>query len=141
MSVLMIGATEREKIAAIVAHAKAHPVPLEQVMRGKRREGALLWEDRVDTADLIRPPDEHVIFPGGFRAAFSIEEQPGGKYVHLSVSVFGRSKKGAMPHPEAVRMIAEEFGITDPQHVWSEEYEPGEFAVNVLARLSDDGIE
>ena len=53
---------------------------------------------------------------------------------HLSVSVFGRAKKGACPSPEAVQMIAEEFGVPFPaDRMWMEEFDPGEFAINLVS--------
>jgi len=132
MSVLMIGAAEREQIAAIIAEAKAHPVPLSKIREGILDDTDVLkFEDRKTFG---RPPSHHVLFPGNFRAAYSCEEQPAGFCSHLSVSVEGRSRKGMMPHPEAVRMIAEEFGVPfPPDNSWIEEFAPGEFAINLLS--------
>ena len=62
MAVLMIGATEREKITKVIAYANS-PV--------------LKLEDRKNV-DTVRPASAHILFPGGYRAAFSIEEQPSG---------------------------------------------------------------
>jgi hypothetical protein len=132
MAVLMIGATEREKIAEIIAHAKAHPVRFETVRKGVVDDtDTLRLEDRVPGIE--RPPSAHMVFPGGYRAAFSIEEQPAGFCSHLSISVMGR-RKGMMPSLEAVQMIAEEFGVPfPPDKGWNEEFEPGEYAVNLLS--------
>ena len=47
----------------------------------------------------------------GFRCVFSIEEQQFGWTRHLSISVDSTDK---MPHVEAVRMLAVEFGIDKP---------------------------
>jgi hypothetical protein len=81
-----------------------------------------------------RPPSQHVIFRGGYRAAFSIEQQPCGFCTHLSISVFGRSRSGMMPSLEAVQMIAEEFGVPfPPDECWNEEFDAGEYAVNLLS--------
>jgi hypothetical protein len=76
-----------------------------------------------------------MIFPGGYRVAYSIEEQPPGLCSHLSISVMDRAKPGMMPSPEAVKMIAEAFGVSFPDgaHIWSEEFDPGEYAVNIVA--------
>jgi hypothetical protein len=133
MAMLMIGETEREKIAEIVAYAKAHPVTFDQL-----RKGAFTDAEVVELKDrkpgFERPPSQHVLFPGGYRAAYSVEQQAAGLCTHISVSVWGRHKKGAMPSPQAVEMICEEFGVPFPaDKMWIEEFDPGEFAVNLLS--------
>src|SRR4051812_35973987 len=105
MAVLMVGVTERERIAEVIAYAKANPVPLELVKQGiADRTDVLELKDRK--LGFARPPSAHMEFPGGYRAAFSIEQQPEpvGRCSHLSISVAGRSVKGAMPGVEAVKM-------------------------------------
>jgi hypothetical protein len=135
MAVLMIGATEREKIAEIIAYAKAHPLPVDDLrkcMVANHDATTVRLDDRQPGHQ--RPPSQHIIFPGGFHAAFSIEAQPAGLCTHLSVSVVGRSKKGACPSPEAVQMIAAEFGVPFPaDKMWMEEFDPGEFAINLVS--------
>jgi hypothetical protein len=133
MSVLIIGEIERAKIAEVVAYAKAHPILLDTV-----REGAVPFTDTLKLKDrrpgFERPPSQHVLFPGGYRAAFSIEQQPAGLCSHLSISVFGRSKKGMMPSLEVVKMVCEEFGVPfPPDHGWNEEFDPGEYAINLVS--------
>jgi hypothetical protein len=134
MAVLMIGAVEREEIAKIIAYAKAHPVLFELIRQGVMDDTAVLeLKDRKRT-DTVRPASAHIMFPGGFHAAFSIEQQPLGLCSHLSISVEGRAKKDAMPSPEAVQMIAEEFGVPFPaDKMWMEEFDPGEFAINLVS--------
>lgn len=138
MPMLIIGEAEKEQIAKLVAHAKANPVTLEWLRQfGTNSNDAnhMKFEDRKPGAE--RPPNEHIIFPGNYRATYSIEEQPFGMCAHLSISVFGRDKPGMMPSPPAVAMIAEEFGVPCPaEHMWTEEYEPGQFAINMLSRLA-----
>jgi hypothetical protein len=136
MAVLMIGATEREKIAQIIERAKRRPVLFEQVRQGIADDTDVLrLQDRKP--GFVRPPSAHVSFPGGYRAAFSIEEQPPGMCSHLSVSVEGRSKPGMMPSPEAVAAIAEEFGVPfPPNKSWVEEYAPGEYAINLVSLIT-----
>jgi hypothetical protein len=133
MAVLMIGAAEREKIAEIIAYAKAFPLPLSLLRQGSVDDTPVLkLEDRKPGT--VRPQSAGIIFPGGYRAMFSIEEQPAGFCSHLSISVEGRAKKGMMPSEPAVQMIAEEFGMPYPaDKMWIEEFEPGEFAVNLLS--------
>ena len=133
MAVLIIGETERKEIAQVIAHAKAHPVLFEKIRQGVVDDTAVLeLKDRKPGFE--RPASQHVVFPGSYRAAFSIEQQPPGLCSHLSVSVFGRAKKGACPSPEAVEMIAQEFGVPYPaDKMWMEEFEPGEYAINLLS--------
>ena len=133
MAVLIIGATEREKIAEIVAYAKAHPLTFDVLRKSIAGDTTILkLEDRQPGHE--RPPSQHMIFPGGYRAAFSIEQQPPGLCTHLSISVMGRAKKGMMPNPAAVGMIAEEFGVPYPaDKMWIEEFDPGEFAINLVS--------
>ena len=132
MPVLIIGAAERAKIAAAVAYAKAHPI-LFSVLR----EGAVSDKEVVRLQDrkpgFERPASQHIEFPGGYRASYSVEQQPAGMCSHLSISVFGRAKPGRMPSVEAIKMIAQAFGVPFPaDRMWSEEFDPGEFAVNLL---------
>jgi hypothetical protein len=134
MPILFIGETETKRIAEIVAYAKAHPVTLETLRAGASPDKPVIkLEDRKPGME--RPPSQHMIFPGGYRAAYSIEEQPTGLCSHLSISVMDRAKPGMMPSPEAVKMIAEAFGVPFPDgvHIWSEEFDPGEYAVNIVA--------
>lgn len=133
MAVLIIGETEREQIAKLIAYAKAHPVLLETVREGAMADRSVLeLKDRKPGFE--RPPSQNVVFPGGYRAAFSIEQQPPGLCSHLSISVEGRAKKGMMPSEPAVKMIAEEFGVPYPaDRIWIEEFDPGEFAINLVS--------
>lgn len=134
MSVLMIGATEREKIKRVIERAKKRPMPLSRVREGAVDDTSLLkLEDRKP--GFVRPRTAQVDFPGGYRAAFSIEEQPAGLCTHLSVGVENRSRKGMMPSEEAVKLICKEFGVPFPANggMWIEEYEPGEYAINLVS--------
>lgn len=132
MPVLMIGPAEREVIARIIEYAKAHPITFDVLRKGVVTDKPLIMlEDRQPGFE--RPKSAWMQFPGGYEAAYSVEVQPAGLCAHLSVSVVGRGRKGMCPSPEAVAMIAAAFGVTIPAHkVWTEEYEPGEFSINVL---------
>lgn len=138
MAALIIGATEQAQINKLVAYAKAHPIPLDVIRAGAVPDTEMVrLQDRKPGFE--RPASQHVVLPGGFRAAFSIEQQPAGYCSHLSISVMGRAKKGAMPHPMAVAMICEAFGVPfPPDRGWTEEFDPGEFAVNLLSILEPD---
>src|SRR5882672_2893933 len=113
MAVLIIGATERERIAEMIAYAKAHPLSFDVMRKSMVADTKMLkLQDRLPGHE--RPPSQHIEFPGGYRAAYSVEAQPAGYCSHLSVSVFGRPRKGAMPSEQAVKMICEEFGVPYP---------------------------
>ena len=131
MAVLIVGETERARIAEMKAYAKAHPVTFDTKNVATDTE-VLELKDRPP--GLERPPSQHMIFPGSYRAAYSVEAQPVGLCSHLSISVEGRSRKGMMPSPQAVEMIAEEFGVPYPaDKMWIEEFDPGEFAINLVS--------
>jgi hypothetical protein len=131
MTILMIGTTERERIAEMIAYAKAHPVTFD--FRNVATDKPVL-ELKDRPPGMERPPSQHLVLPGGYRCAFSIEQQPAGLCTHLSISVEGRAKKGMMPSPPAVQMIAEEYGVPYPaDKMWLEEFDPGEFAVNLVS--------
>lgn len=129
MRVLAIG--EAERLAIRDALARAPTIDRATIERFGLGGGV----DHLAIADrppeFARPQSAQVIIPQGYRCAVTFEDQPCGRVLHLSVSVVG--EPGAMPHPLAVEMIAEEFGCVAIAKVYTEEYEPGEFAVNVLS--------
>jgi hypothetical protein len=133
MAVLIIGATERERIAEMIAYANAHALTFDKMREAIVSDRPLLkLEDRKPGFE--RPPSQHVVLPGGYRCAFSVEQQPAGFCSHLSISVEGRSRKGMMPSLEAVQTIAQEFGVPfPPDKGWTEEFDPGEYAINLLS--------
>lgn len=136
MAFLIIGETEQAEIAKLIADAKAHILPFDMVRQGAIDHTDVLTLDqrRRMLPDFVRPRSAHMVFPGGYRAAFSFEQQPPGLCSHLSISVEGRPKKGSMPSPPAVQMIAEAFGVPFPgDKAWMEEYEPGEYAINMVS--------
>lgn len=139
MATLLIGEREKADIAAAIQRARRHPVPLDFV-----RAAAVPDKPLVTLADrkpgFTRPTKlEQVLIPIGYRAAVSVEEQPPGVCLHLSISV-ERADPKWMPSLAAVKMIAREFGIdfTTARRqgfIWQEEYEPGRHAINLLKVL------
>jgi len=127
---LVIDDNVRREIEAAVALAASRPVPLEVVMSFSKNEHAdhIALADRP--ADVRRPESQHVFIPIGYRASISFEQQPSGLVRHLSVSV---DRPGMVPNMLAVGMLAEAFGFQHgaPRQIWSEEFEPGQFAINV----------
>jgi hypothetical protein len=134
MPVLVIGAAERKQIKKLIEEELKHPLPLSMVSKGFGDDRALLHLAERQPG-FERPAASHIVFPGGYRVAFSFEEQPIGLCSHLSISVMGRKRKGMMPSPEAVEMICEEFGVPfPPLRGWTEEFEPGEYAINLVSK-------
>lgn len=139
MRLLIITEEIRSKIKAAVVEAQKRPIPMDKVRdqsMGLVRVGS---DEAMHTLKLSdRQPgwkraykSQQVLIPMGYRASFSIEEQPAGMTKHLSVSV-DEGKEGRMPNPQAVEMIAQEFGIKEWHQVWNEEFAPGCFAINIL---------
>lgn len=136
MPILIIGEVERRQIEKVKKRARREPVRMTADDISELTPLMDKTQLRLDErpAKFIRPPSFYVNFPGGYSAAFSYEVQPAGLCAHLSVSVRGRERKGMMPSPEAVKAIAEEFGMADDiEKTWIEEFEPGEFAINLIS--------
>lgn len=135
MAVLMIGATERERIAEVIAFAKANPVRFdvdELVEKVPQNTNALRLTDRPPGME--RPPSQNVIFSFGLRAAFSVEDQPVGLCTHLSISIDEGPHRGKLPNPHVVAFIAEAFSVPFPaDKMWPEEFDPGAWAINLLS--------
>lgn len=135
---LIIDLDARTRINAAVEEAKANPIPWEvlreHIVDDRDHPTSTLFLDDRRPTETERPQSIGVMIAMGYRAAISFEQQPAGLIRHLSISVDG--KPGAMPNPAAVEMIAKEFGFDDfpPTHgrIWSEEWAPGEFAVNLV---------
>jgi hypothetical protein len=138
MRPLLIGSDEKARIGAALAMARAMPVPRELIQRlAMPDKDVLALADRP--TDMERPPSQHVELPVGYRTAISFEDQPAGLVRHLSVSV---NQPGSLPHPAAVRVIAEAFGFdlndeSKAARLWLEEFDPGHEAINVL-QLDED---
>lgn len=141
MRVLVIDAAARAAIAEAIKRAEAHPLPLEFIRAGAVEPGKAELKLADRKPGFARPASEQVIIPHGYRVAFSIEEQPIGLCGHLSISV---DAHGKLPSPEAVSMIAKEYGITWPgaadATTWLEEFEPGHRAVNLVALRRPAGV-
>jgi len=134
---LIINDAVRRAIAKAIKQAEAQPLTLTKAADHGNviaAKGELKLADRKPGFE--RPESQHVDIPVGYRAAYSVEEQPIGLCHHLSISV---DKKGKVPTPQAITMIAKEYGIEfdidSPRHdvtVWLEEFEPGHHAINLV---------
>jgi len=149
--ILVIGDREREKIAQLIASARAKPVPADIIARIGLKDFSpqLKLSDRPP--GFSRPPSQ-MIQLGTYTVAFSFEQQPPGLMRHLSVS---SAHRGKVPSLKVMVLIAEEFGFSRqvlewldiiersgpekrkpfPGRFWLEEFEPGHHAVNLIERV------
>lgn len=131
--VLMMSDEIRAQISSAIERARQKPIGPQTV-----KDNAFAGDPRVATLADRKPgfarteASENVLIPMGYRAAVSVEHQPVGLCLHLSVSV---DTPGKLPSVPAVQLIAEAFGIDSGNTMssWLEEFEPGHFAVNVVA--------
>lgn len=136
--ILLIDDVTKAKIKRAIERAQRRPIPL-ALLRALHSEAITTGINDQHRPVMLadrrpgppRPLSQQVLIPFGFRAAFSVEEQPEGFCRHLSVSVDEGADK-RMPHPAAVKMIAEAFGIKQWDASWVEEFEPNRFAVNII---------
>jgi hypothetical protein len=134
MPALLIDRDVQTRIAAALAFARAHPLPLSVVRAGAVLPDRPMLSLQDRKPGFERPPGANVLIPVGYRAAVSIEEQPAGMCIHVSISV---DRPGKLPSREAVAMIADAFGLTRIDSRWLEEFEPGKHAVNVLQVIGE----
>jgi hypothetical protein len=124
MRAILLNAEIFRAIDAAVDAARAKPVPWEVFKRAAegidQDQTTLSLKDRPP--DFKRPQSQHVLIPMGFRASISFEDQPAGLVRHLSISVEGGKAIGF-----SVPKAFESF-----ERVWTEEYEPGKWAINLL---------
>jgi hypothetical protein len=131
VSALLIDDSVRAQLAALAAHALAHPVTAAQMQLLARGRVRPAGDDPAFVRDL----------PVNYRVVLSVEEhpQPAGGTVwlrHLSVSLRG-TRKGRVPPEPAVRELLLLTGFRQPLEecaVWTEDFGEG-IAVNVVGRL------
>lgn len=113
-----------EAIKAVAVHAEAHPMTSEQM-----ENGPAPGDDPAYVVDI----------PFGFRAVFTVDEQPDGRrYRHLSLSV---ARLNRCPHPAAIEMLMPHFGMKRKLaecHVYLEQpidSQPEFTAVNIIEAM------
>lgn len=137
MSVLLIGADEKQRIGEAVEKARASVIPwtaLQHVASGTPSLTMSLSERHPLTEDTRKLYPAQSVMLGTYRAAVSFEEQPAGVFRHLSVSSRAR---GMIPGLEVMKIVAETFGFTGfppirAGRVWNEEFAPGQWAINLI---------
>ena len=145
MSVLVFSDKVREDIAQAITKARANPVPweaIQSVASSTPSNNLEFSEERQKKADEVyRLYPTQSLMLGNVRVAFSFEYQPSGLYRHISFSV---QNKGKVLEFIPAQELVKAFGFTglpptNPYSVWTEEYEPGMFAVNVMELEESNG--
>jgi phenylalanyl-tRNA synthetase beta subunit len=132
MALVIIDDVDRARIKQIVEQAVANPIPWTELQAAAMPDKTVI--KLADRAPGYIPSRAANIILGTVRAAFSCEQQPAGTVGHLSISV---NRKGMLPHEVVIAHIATEFNMTPWDRAWIEEFEPGEYAVNVVRLLSE----
>ncbi len=114
------------------AKARLKPVDIKGLLRTiKTPRGKRLHMDAMQAQTVVIPG------PWPFFVTYSIETgHPAGTCRHMSMSV---RREGRVPHPEAIKMIADEMGFVgglEACTVWPEELSDGGTAINVVQPLS-----
>jgi hypothetical protein len=128
---LVIDDAVREQIKALVELAEANPVQVRdllerlQVPEQKRQHMAQMTRQTIEV-------------PLAFLVTYSIEHgHPVGPCRHLSMSI---AREGRVPSPEAVWMIAKEFGfwgeLKDCSAIWPEDLQGHGKAINIVQPLA-----
>lgn len=137
--VLVIGEKEQASIVKALEAAKVNTTPWD-VLKNIATDtgtGTLNLDERRNPARIAEVRRKYAaqrVDLGTYSCAISFEEQPAGIFRHLSVS---SRKRGKVPNALVMSMVAEAFGFSSfpplrPYRVWTEEYEPGRHAVNVV---------
>ena len=137
MTVFVLRPEDDERIKQALERAREYPVPIAKMR--VQHQTVLDEKDVLDLKDrTVEPLKKHieqVMIDGGWRLAISCEEQPIGFVAHLSLS---SPVPGRVPVPEAIMMILRVLGLENAERKgWLEEFDPGHYAVNVLALLRE----
>jgi len=127
MRPLVIGAAQKEQIAKLRALAAENVMHPEAMKTAAAKDIAAYRQMMVELS---------IELPTGYLVTYSHEDQPSaGLYAHISISVEAPNK---MPHPAAVDMILEAFGMQrlhQSAKAWIEDVTPTEKAINALQRV------
>ena len=127
MRALIIGAMQKEQIAALCALAVENVMDAEAMKTAAARDITAYREMMANLS---------IELPTGYLITYSHERHPQiGVVQHISMSVEAPNRT---PHPAAVNMILEAFGmqsIDQSLSVWIEDVSKTEKAINVVQRL------
>jgi hypothetical protein len=123
---LIIGATQKAKLAALRKRALADPIDMQAAQTTlSTEEGRIAHWRRMNALTIP--------IPVAFEVTFSVETgHPSGTMRHMSMS---SGRRGRSPTPEAVWMICEELGFVGSLEqcaFWFEDLKNGDKAVNVV---------
>src|SRR5262245_47388151 len=131
MTPLLINATVRAQIKDLITLADANPVDMPTLQtriataEGKRHHMAQMTQQTIN-------------IPIDFMVTYSIEHgQRCGPCRHMSMSV---GKKGRVPNPVGLWMVAQEFGfwgaLDQCEAVWDEKLLGHGIAINIVQRIN-----
>lgn len=135
---LIMGVLEVAKLHDLRMIAAARPVDMLALMEVKTEAGKTRHIKQM-TAQSVEIPG-----PWPFLVTFSIETgHPAGTCRHMSMSI---QRKGRVPSPQAVWMVATELGFVGGYHLcshWQEQLQGQGVAINLVqpVSLTDDGTE
>ena len=141
MGMLVDSPTVRAGIKKAIEIARKQMVPLSEVMDmaklANQDSSCITLKDKKREKAVRKTQPVEVLIPEGYTANISFEEQPVGICKHLSIGF--ENSPGKMPHPLAVQIVADMFGMKwkadepwEGSRIWMEEFAPGEFAINIV---------
>lgn len=92
-------------------------------------------ENHRPIPDRSIPGDDpaHVLYVNDFRVVFSVSSgEDGSKFRLMSMSIDKRREPGALPNPEAVKLMAYSFGFTGDFADWMVRPEPDGSPIAIL---------
>lgn len=131
MQNLVIDDRTKSEIARIKKYSEEHRIPMDQIIATIKDPEKSVGND----------PEHCCILSEGYKAVFSIEEQPSGFCRHFSLSV---DDERSLPSPPSFEAIMKELGfeglLCDCENVWLEENvstSSGKIgtAINVLQKI------
>lgn len=130
MTLLVVGQEQREQLVLLRGRANDAPVDIVAVAKSiKTPEGKKRHKDQMT--------EQSVFIPTDFLVTFSVEVGHGaGTCRHMSMSV---GRKGRVPNPHAIWMVAELLGFVgglDQCMHYLEELEGHGMAINVIQPVS-----
>ena len=138
MSALSIGPEETAQIGALVKKAFDQPVTLEMLLRQIAAAQSVSDHTTRDKEVNAFYDQFSIAIPFGYKAVFTVEQQPTGMCRHLS---FSSGVEGKVPNTIAVEMLMKEFGFKgtlDQCQVWPEEFGQRRIAINVLEPIEGE---
>jgi hypothetical protein len=125
MTIFYIDEAAEQELRALAERAAAKVIPLTSLIHAVEMM-------KAGTPIRLVPADQTIMLPTGFLVTYSVEEQPGGKMRHLSMS---SPASGRAPIEAACEMVMEHLGFRTRMRscqVWLEDLPDGEKAINIL---------